>query len=116
VRILNNNQPVHDILAPYIGAIDGLDQSSIIKQGYRPWMAQSPLMAYQAVLSSSCWQASHKGYDVSKHTESIAIKVEIISIMNEYLKANRGVVSDEVISAVNHFLVNEVRIAHSIWF
>jgi hypothetical protein len=95
------------VLAPYIGAIDGLDQPKLIRDGYRPWMANSPLMAYTAILSSSGYQAEVRGLDVSKHVETIAIKVEIIKIINDYLKTNRGTVSDEAIAAVKHFLINE---------
>jgi hypothetical protein len=39
--------------------------------------------------------------------ETIAIKVEIIKIINEYLKTSLGTVSDEAIAAVNHLLTNE---------
>jgi hypothetical protein len=67
------------------------------------------MMAYTAILSSSCFQAENRGLDVSTHAEAIAIKVEIISIINEYLETNSGTVSDEAIAAVNHFLINEAR-------
>jgi hypothetical protein len=70
-------------------------------------MANSPFMAYTAILSSSGYQAETRGLDVSTHVESIAIKVEIIKIINEYLKTSRGTISDEAIAAVNHLLVNE---------
>ena len=67
------------------------------------------MMAYTAILSSSCFQAENRGLDVSTHAEAIAIRLEIISIINEYLETNRGTVSDEAIAAVNHFLFNEAR-------
>lgn len=108
-RVDNNNLTVHDVLAPYVGAIDGLDQSKVIRDGYLPWMVNSPMMAYTAILSSSCFQAENRGLDVSTHAEAIAIRLEIISIINEYLETNRGTVSDEAIAAVNHFLINEAR-------
>jgi hypothetical protein len=98
---------VHNVLAPYIGAIDGLDQPKLIRDGYRPWMANSPFMAYTAILSSSGYQAEARLLDVSTHVETIAIKVEIIKIINEYLKTSLGTVSDEAIAAVNHLLINE---------
>ncbi|KAH8752443.1 hypothetical protein F5882DRAFT_524557 [Hyaloscypha sp. PMI_1271] len=97
----------HNVLAPYIGAIDGLDQPKLIRDGYRPWMANSPFLAYTAILSSSGYQAEARLLDVSKHVETIAIKVEIIKIINEYLKTSRAAVSDEAIAAVNHLLTNE---------
>lgn len=103
----NNPLAVHDALAPYIGAIDGLGQSKLIRDGWLPWMAKSPLMAYTAILSSSGFQAEARGLDISKHAETIAIRVEIITVINEYLKKNRGTVSDEAIAAVMHLLVNE---------
>jgi hypothetical protein len=79
-------------------------------------MATSPLLAYTAILSSSCFQAEGRGLDISKHAEAIAIKVEIISIINEYLKTNSGTVSDEAVAAVMHLLVNEARIVPCIVF
>jgi hypothetical protein len=108
-RVDNDKLTVHDVLAPYIGAIDGINQSKVIRDGYRPWMVNSPMMAYTAILFSSYFQAEIRGLDVSTHAEAIAIKVEIISIINEYLGTNRGTVSDEAIAAVNHFLITEAR-------
>jgi hypothetical protein len=105
------NLAVHNVLAPYIGAVDGLNQSNLIRNVYRPWMTNSPLMAYTAILSSSGYQAEARGLDVSTHVEAIAIKVEIIKIINEYLKTSRGTVSDEAIAAVNHLLINEASFA-----
>ena len=67
-------------------------------------------MAYTAILSSSCYQAETRGLDVSKHAEAIAIRVKIISIINEYLRTNPRTVSDEAIAAVMHLLVNEASI------
>jgi hypothetical protein len=99
---------VHLSLSPYIGAIDGLGQSALIKDCWLPWMASSPLMAYTAILSSSLYQAEARGLDVSKFPEAIAIRVKIILMVNEYLKTNAKAVSDEAISAVMHLLVNEV--------
>lgn len=64
-------------------------------------------MAYPAMLSASYFQAEARGLDVSTHVEAIAIKVKIISIINEYIKTNRGTISDEVIATVNHMLINE---------
>jgi hypothetical protein len=107
-RLVETDVPtVHNVLAPYIGAIDGLDQPKLIRDGYRPWMANSPFLAYTAILSSSGYQAEARLLDVSKHVETIAIKVEIIKIINEYLKTSRRTVSDEAIAAVNHLLINE---------
>jgi len=99
--------PVHDVLSPYIGAIDGLNQSTLITDDYLPWMRNSRLMAYTAIISASAYQAEVRGLDVSNHAESIAIRVEIISIINERLTKNPLSVSDETISVVMHLLTHE---------
>jgi hypothetical protein len=73
-------------------------------------MAKSPIMAYGAILSSSCFQAEARGLDVSTQVEAITIRLKILSVINEYLKTSRGTASDEAIAAVNHLLINEARL------
>jgi hypothetical protein len=73
-----------------------------------PWMIQSPLMPNIAILMASYTQALERTLEVHKYSETLSIKVHVLSLVNNFLRQDFDVVGGEALRAVIHLVILEV--------
>ncbi|KAL3419484.1 hypothetical protein PVAG01_09706 [Phlyctema vagabunda] len=94
-------------LSPYVASLDGKSPPTDFHNQWMPFMVQSPLSAYVAILSAAYFQATARRVDLEKSFEVMEIRVTIVSLINRYLISNKDSISDEAIVAVMSFSFNE---------
>ena len=74
-----------------------------------PWMIQSPLMPSIAILMASYTQKVEQGLEIQKFSETLSIKVHVLSLINAFLNQDFDLVGGEALRAVIHLVILEVR-------
>ncbi|KAH6691052.1 hypothetical protein EV126DRAFT_96574 [Verticillium dahliae] len=95
------------IVAPNLVSIDGQSQPKLFLTEVLPWMLQSPLFPSIGMLMASTTQSLEKGVEVTRNSESLAIKARVLTGINEMLKGDFGSVAQEVIRSVINLCVME---------
>ncbi|CRK24377.1 hypothetical protein BN1708_013936 [Verticillium longisporum] len=105
-----NSELLHfyvQIVAPNLVSIDGQSQPKVFLTEVLPWMLQSPLFPSIGMLMASTTQSLEKGVEVTRNSESLAIKARVLTGINEMLKRDFGSVAQEVIRSVINLCVME---------
>ena len=95
-------------LSPYMTSIDGIDPPANFMNKWVPFMIQSPLIVYIALLTASYFQAVSRRIDVEKSVDAVAAKMKLISLINAHISSHGKGISDEAIGAVMSLAYNEV--------
>jgi hypothetical protein len=74
-----------------------------------PFMIQSPIVVYIALLTTSYYQASSRQIKVEDSVDAMAAKGRLISLINTHIRTHSKGVDDESIAAVMSLAYNEVR-------
>jgi hypothetical protein len=89
-------------------SIDGRAPVTGFNDEWMPFMIQSPIISYIAILTSSYLQALARGIDVEKSVDAISTRVKLINLINEHLTTHSKGVNDEAIAAVMSLAYNEL--------
>src|ERR1700693_5150468 len=114
VSILHNplNQSLTSVvlqrLAPFMSSIDGNDPPPAFNEKWLPFMIQSPIAGYIAILTSSYFQATARQIEWNKSVDVMGARVKLITLINSYLTAHQSALNDEAISTVMSLAYNEV--------
>ena len=92
---------------PNYVSIDGKNLPALFLKVILPWMIQSPLMPNIAILMASYSQRLERGLNVDP-SQTLTIKAHVLSLVNQYIKQDFMLVSDEAIRAVTHLVILEV--------
>jgi hypothetical protein len=95
-------------LAPFMSSIDGNDPPVAFNEKWLPFMIQSPIAGYIAILTSSYFQATARQIEWNKSVDVMAARVKLITLINSYLTAHQSALNDEAISTVMSLAYNEV--------
>ncbi|KAK3681813.1 hypothetical protein B0T22DRAFT_523144 [Podospora appendiculata] len=74
-----------DFVAPNLVSIDGAHMPVRFLKEMLPWMLQSQLFPNIALLMASVFQAQERGRDAIHSSEPLAIKVRVLSMINQVL-------------------------------
>ncbi|KAM0287022.1 hypothetical protein ACHAQH_000707 [Verticillium albo-atrum] len=105
-----NSELLHfyvQIVAPNLVSIDGQSQPKVFLTEILPWMLQSPLFPSIGMLMASTTQSLEQGVEVTRNSESLALKARVLTGINEMLKGDFGSVAQEVIRSVINLCVME---------
>ncbi|KAM0335529.1 hypothetical protein ACHAQA_000577 [Verticillium albo-atrum] len=105
-----NSELLHfyvQIVAPNLVSIDGQSQPKVFLTEVLPWMLQSPLFPSIGMLMASTTQSLEQGVEVTRNSESLAIKARVLTGINEMLKGDFSSVAQEVIRSVINLCVME---------
>ncbi|KAH8679500.1 hypothetical protein BGZ60DRAFT_400152 [Tricladium varicosporioides] len=91
---------VHSYVVPILCSLDGRGVPNKIL----PWMLQYPLMPKIALLTSAGAKAQLEWRDPSRCPQSLAMRRDVLVLVNELLKRDWGVVYVEAICAVMHLV------------
>jgi hypothetical protein len=90
-----------------MASLDGQNPPSAFHTVVLPWMMQSPLMPKIAILTASGYRALIRGVEVTRCPDTVAIKGELFSHINEYLKQDFNQIYNQVIQCVAHIAILE---------
>jgi hypothetical protein len=99
---------VHYFVVPNMCSVDGSTTSALFVREMLPWMIQSPLMPHIAILMSAASQAAEPTLQTTRMSETIVIKSQVLSLINDFLRQDFSVVGGEALRAVVHLVVIEV--------
>ncbi|KAF8848998.1 hypothetical protein BDZ45DRAFT_248662 [Acephala macrosclerotiorum] len=97
----------HHFVVPNMCSVDGSNTPALFKREILPWTIQSPLMPHIAILMSSASQTAEPASQVTKASETFAIKSQVLALINEFLKQDFAVIGGEALRAVIHLVVME---------
>ncbi|KUJ13091.1 uncharacterized protein LY89DRAFT_756462 [Mollisia scopiformis] len=83
-------------------SVDGSTTSALFRREMLPWMIQSPLMPHIAILMASASQTAEPTSLIVKPSEMIAIKSQVLGLINDFLKQDFTLVGGEALRAVIH--------------
>jgi hypothetical protein len=91
-----------------MSSIDGNDPSPAFNDKWLPFMIQSPIAGYIAILTSSYFQATARQIEWTKSVDVMGARVKLITLINTYLTSQETAINDEAISTVMSLAYNEV--------
>jgi hypothetical protein len=91
-----------------MSSIDGNDPPIAFNEKWMPFMIQSPIVGYIAILTASYFQATARNIEWSKSVDVMGARVKLITLINGYLTSDESVVNDEAIATVMSLAYNEV--------
>lgn len=91
-----------------MSSIDGNDPPVSFNEKWMPFMIQSPIVGYIAILTSSYFQATARRIEWDKSVDVMGARVKLITLINEHLTAHESSVNDEAIATVMSLAYNEV--------
>lgn len=108
---IRNAQLLHFFLqrlAPFMSSIDGNDPPPAFNDKWLPFMIQSPIAGYIAILTSSYFQATARQIEWTKSVDVMGARVKLITLINTYLTSQQTALNDEAISTVMSLAYNEL--------
>ena len=106
--VFTDKLPVHHFVVPNMCSVDGSTTPTLFVKEMLPWMIQSPLMPHIAILMSAASQAAEPNLQTTGALETIVIKSQVLSLINEFLRQDFSVVGGEALRTVIHLVVIEV--------
>jgi hypothetical protein len=91
-----------------MSSIDGNDPPPAFNDKWLPFMIQSPIAGYIAILTSSYFQATARQIEWTKSVDVMGARVKLITLINTYLTSQQTALNDEAISTVMSLAYNEV--------
>jgi hypothetical protein len=93
---------------PNLVSVDGKDTPSLFQTEMLPWMIQSPLMPNIAILMSSATQMVQHDTEMKRKNETVAIKANVLAVVNNFLQQDFNLIGGEALRAVIHLAILEV--------
>jgi hypothetical protein len=91
-----------------MSSIDGNNPPIDFNEKWMPFMIQSPIVGYIAILTSSYFQATARNIEWDKSVDVMGARVKLITLINGHLTSHERVVNDEAIATVMSLAYNEV--------
>jgi hypothetical protein len=91
-----------------MSSIDGNDPPAAFNEKWLPFMIQSPIAGYIAILTSSYFQATARQITWDKSVDVMGARLKLITLINGYLTSHQSALNDEAISTVMSLAYNEV--------
>lgn len=95
-------------LSPFMCSIDGNDAPAKFMDEWVPFMIQSPIVIYIALLTTSYYHAASRQIKVEDSVDAMAAKGILINLINTHIITHSKGVDDESIAAVMSLAYNEV--------
>ncbi|KAL0934716.1 Zn(2)-C6 fungal-type DNA-binding domain protein [Colletotrichum truncatum] len=95
------------VVAPNMVSIDGQSQPPVFLAEVLPWMLQSPLFPNIGVLMSSMTQSLEQGMEITKNSESLALKARVLTIIAEYMERPFDIIAVEMVRCIINLVVME---------
>ncbi|KAK3954243.1 hypothetical protein QBC32DRAFT_208326 [Pseudoneurospora amorphoporcata] len=103
-KSLRNTELMHyflDFVAPNLVSIEGNYTPPLFRSQMLPWMMQSQLFPKIGILMASVFQAFERGYDAETSPEPLAIKDEVLGMINRTIGSGVYELEDVVRSIIN---------------
>jgi hypothetical protein len=95
-------------VVPNLVSIDGQNTPQLFLKEMFPWMLQSPLFPNIAILMSSTTQSLEQGVDMKGNSEAIAIRANVLALVNKFLEQDFMLIGGEALRAVINLVITEV--------
>lgn len=89
-------------------SIDGNDAPVAFMNQWLPFMTQSPIAIYIALLTASYFQAASRQIQVENSVDAMAAKGRLINLINDHIVTSGKGINEESIAAVMSLAYNEV--------
>ncbi|PVH68030.1 hypothetical protein DL98DRAFT_634445, partial [Cadophora sp. DSE1049] len=97
----------HQSVVPILASLDGENVPTKFLNECVPWMIQSPLMPDLALLTSVGVKARLQGLQLAKCSDVLAMRSNILSLLNQFLKQDFNHIYAEAIHFVIHLVLLE---------
>lgn len=99
---------VHNYVAPRLCSIDGGNIPPLFANEILPWQLKSPLMPNVAILMAAATQSHLHDCDSKSEAETLAMKSNVLKLVNRFIKQDFYVVGNQAMRIVIHLVVIEV--------
>jgi histone H3/H4 len=94
-------------VVPGYTSVDGKDVPPLFQAELLPLVYQSPIIPKIGIMMASASQAIEQGQS-SRNKETLAMKANVLSLMNTFLKQDFNIIASEALQAVTHLVIMEV--------
>jgi hypothetical protein len=93
-------------VVPDYTSIDGKNIPPLFQAELLPLIIQSPIIPKIGIMMASATQAIAQGQG-SRNKETLAMKANVLSLMNTFLKQDFNIIASEALQAVTHLVITE---------
>lgn len=95
------------VISRYVVSIDGNVKPNYYNDTWVPWCMKSPLLAYLAIFTASCYQSEAQRIPPPQSAVVLGYKLKTIGLLNEMLRNKETATCTEAITAVGYLVTNE---------